>query len=63
MRTDAQKRADAAYRQKTKDTVTTWGTQLKKEEAAKIDAIIKAHGMNRAQFLRWAAREIDGNNE
>ncbi len=63
MRTEAQKRADDKYREKNKANVTTWGTQLKKDEAASIDALIKSHGMNRAQFLRWATNKLAGGNE
>ena len=32
-------------------------------EAAEIDAIIKNCGMNRAQFLRWAAGELKQKNK
>lgn len=61
-RSDAQKAADKRYREKVKSSVVKWGTQLKKEEAQGIDDIIHAHGMNRAQFLRWAAAQLSGEN-
>ena len=57
-RSEAQKAADTRSRETHKKDSVTWGTKLTPAEAAEIDAIIKNCGMNRAQFLRWAAGEL-----
>lgn len=58
-RSEAQKAADKRYAETHKGNFITWTTKLKPDEAAKIDNIIKAHNMTRADFLRWAAENID----
>ncbi|HCH74800.1 MAG TPA: hypothetical protein DEV87_06445 [Clostridiales bacterium] len=62
-RSEAQKAADKRYRETHKKDSVTWGTKLTPAEAAEIDAIIKNCGMNRAQFLRWAAGELRQTNK
>lgn len=62
-RSEAQKAADKRYRETHKKDSVTWGTKLTPAEAAEIDAIIKNCGMNRAQFLRWAAAELQQTNK
>lgn len=62
-RSEAQKAADKRYRETHKKDSVTWGTKLTPAEAAKIDAIIKNCGMNRAQFLRWAVGELENKNK
>lgn len=62
-RSEAQKAADKRYRETHKKDSVTWGTKLTPTEAAEIDAIIKNSGMNRAQFLRWAAGELKQKNK
>ncbi|MFR2460280.1 MAG: hypothetical protein ACLTAN_00215 [Christensenellaceae bacterium] len=62
-RSEAQKAADKRYRETHKKDSVTWGTKLTPAEAAEIDAIIKNCGMNRAQFLRWAAGELQQTNK
>lgn len=62
-RSEAQKAADKRYRETHKKDSVTWGTKLTPDEAAEIDAIIKNCGMNRAQFLRWAAGELQQTNK
>ncbi len=62
-RSEAQKAADKRYRETHKKDSVTWGTKLTPAEAAEIDAIIKNCGMNRAQFLRWAAGELKQKNK
>ena len=62
-RSEAQKAADKRYRETHKKDSVTWGTKLTPAEAAEIDAIIKNCGMNRAQFLRWAAGEVQQTNK
>lgn len=58
-RSEAQKAADKRYRETHKGIDVSWGTRLKPEEAEKIDAIIKANNMSRADFLRWAAEKLN----
>lgn len=58
-RSEAQKAADKRYRENHKGVDVSWGTRLKPEEAEKIDAIIKANNMSRADFLRWAADKLN----
>lgn len=62
-RSEAQKAADKRYRETHKKDSVTWSTKLTPAEAAEIDAIIKNCGMNRAQFLRWAAGELQQTNK
>ena len=62
-RSEAKKAADKRYRETHKKDSVTWGTKLTPAEAAEIDAIIKNCGMNRAQFLRWAAGELQQTNK
>lgn len=62
-RSEAQKAADKRYRETHKKDSVTWGTKLTPAEAEEIDAIIKNCGMNRAQFLRWAAGELRQTNK
>ena len=57
-RSEAQKAADKRYRQAHKNDLVRWITVLKPEEAAEIDTILKENGMNKAQFLRFAACEL-----
>lgn len=61
-RSEAQKAADARYRETHKNDSIKWATWLKPDEAAKIDAIIKSSGMNKAEFLRWAIGELQKRN-
>lgn len=61
-RSEAQKAADKRYRETHKTDSIKWTTWLKPAEAAEIDAIIKNGGMNKAQFLRWAAAKLKEEN-
>lgn len=56
-RSEAQKAADKRYAENHKGEFVTWTTKFKPSEAAEIDAIIKASGMTRADFIRWAAEK------
>lgn len=58
-RSEAQKAADKRYRETHKGDLKKWGVWLSPEEAEKIDAIIKANNMSRADFLRWAADKLN----
>lgn len=61
-RSEAQKAADKKYRETHKRDSIKWCTWLKPAEASEIDGIIKNSGMNKAQFLRWAADELQKKN-
>ena len=62
-RSEAQKAADKRYRETHKNDSIKWTTWLKPDEAAEIDAIIKNSGMNKAQFLLWAAGVLKDKNK
>ena len=57
-RSEAQKAADKKYRDTHKTDSIKWATWLKPTESDKINDIIKKSGMNKAEFLRWAAKEL-----
>lgn len=54
-RSEAQKAADKRYKKTHKGQSITWATKLTPAEVVDIDAIIKANGLNKAEFLRRAA--------
>lgn len=58
-RSEAQKAADKRYREKTQDQYGHFVVNLKREECASICAAIKAAGMGKAEFLRWAVGELE----
>lgn len=62
-RSEAQKAADKRYRETHKNNSIKWATWLKPAEAAEIDAVIKNSGMNKAEFLRWAVKELQEKNQ
>ena len=53
-RSEAQKAADKRYKETHKKDFVTWTTKFRTEEAEAIDEIIKASGMSKAEFIRWA---------
>lgn len=53
-RSEAQKAADRKYRETHKGDLIKWSTCFKPEEAKEIDAVIKASGMSKAEFIRRA---------
>ena len=57
-RSEAQKKADKRYRETHKNESVKWATWLNPTEAEEINAIIKNSGMNKAEFLRWAVKEL-----
>lgn len=57
-RSEAQKAADKRYRETHKTDSVKWTTWLKPAEADEINGIIKKSGMNKAEFLRWAVKEL-----
>ena len=58
-RSEAQKAADKRYREKTQDQYEHFVVNRKREECASICAAIKAAGMGKAEFLRWAVGELE----
>lgn len=56
-RSEAQKAADKRYRDAHKGDLQMWTTCFKPSEFAEIDEIIKASGMSRADFIRWAVEQ------
>lgn len=58
-RSEAQKAADKRYREKTQDQYEHFVVNLKRGECASICAAIKAAGMGKAEFLRWAVGELE----
>ena len=57
-RSEAQRAADKRYREKHTKTGVSWGTYLKPEDAAELDALLKQTGKGRAEFLRWAMEQL-----
>ena len=55
--------ADKRYREKTQDQYEHFVVNLKREECASICAAIKAAGMGKAEFLRWAVGELENKNK
>ncbi len=56
MRTDAQRRADAAYRKKRQEV--RWVVTLKPEEAEAVNKAVADAGLSKAEFIRQAARQL-----
>ncbi len=61
-RSEAQKAADKRYKELHRGESVTWTTKFKTAEAAEINAIIKRSGMNKAEFIRWAVKELQKKN-
>ena len=57
-RSEAQKAADKRYREKIQYRYEHFVVNLKREECESISAAIKAAGMTKADFLRWAVEEL-----
>ena len=55
-RSQAQKEADARYAKKRNNK--PFAVNLKPEEFEYMDNVIKASGMSKADFLRWAVEEL-----
>lgn len=56
-RSEAQKEADKRYSKKIRGKYKPFIVNLKLDELAYIDEKIKATGMTKADFLRWAVEE------
>ena len=57
-RSDAQKAADRRYAEKVKDQYRQFAVNLKQEEYDRITSMLKATGISKADFLRWAAEKL-----
>ena len=57
-RSEAQKAADKRYAAKINGKYKAFIVNLIPEEWESIDAAIKAAGMTKADFLRWAVEEL-----
>lgn len=57
-RSEAQKTADKKYAAKINGKYKPFIVKLLPEELAKIDAVIAAAGMKKAEFLRWAVEQL-----
>ena len=60
-RSEAQKEADKRYAAKVtaQKRYDKFIVNLNHDEYAYIDGVIKAHGMGKAEFLRWAIKELE----
>lgn len=58
-RSEAQKAADKKYAAKISGKYKPFIVNLTPEELAHIDGVIKASGMKKAEFLRWAVNELE----
>ena len=58
-RSEAQKAADKRYAAKVNGKYKRFIVNLTPEELAYIDGVIKAAGMKKAEFLRWAVGELE----
>jgi hypothetical protein len=61
-RSEAQKAADKRYRETHKKNNVVWGTRLNPSDAEAIDNLLKEKGMNKAEFIRWAAEQLKNAN-
>ena len=61
-RSEAQKAADKKYAAKISGKYKPFIINLTPEELAHIDGVIKASGMKKAEFLRWAVKQLEQQN-
>lgn len=57
-RSEAQKAADKRYAEKNKDKYKQFAVNLQIEEYESISSAIEAAGMSKADFLRWAVKQL-----
>ncbi len=57
-RSEAQKAADKKYAQKINGKYKPFIVNLSPEELESINAVIASSGMKKAEFLRWAVKEL-----
>lgn len=58
-RSEAQKAADKRYAEKINGKYERFIVNLNPDEYKYIDSVIKAAGMKKAEFLRWAVKELE----
>ena len=58
-RSEAQKAADKKYAAKINGRYKPFIVKLQPDELARIDAAIAAAGMKKAEFLRWAVKQLE----
>ncbi len=63
IRSEAQKVADKKYAEKIKGKYQNFAIPLKREEKERYEAILKAHGLGKVEFLRWAINELEKKDE
>ncbi len=61
MRSEAQKAADKKYAAKIQKEkkYERFLVNLNKAEYAHVEQVLQAHGMGKAEFLRWAVSELE----
>ena len=62
-RSEAQKAADKKYTEKIKGKHKSFAVNLKSDEYERIVTIIDNAGLSKADFIRWAAAQLQKNGE
>lgn len=62
-RSEAQKAADARYAKKVSGKYKPFIVNLLPDELAYMDSVIEVSGMTKADFLRWAVKELEQRNK
>ncbi len=58
-RSEAQREANKRYKKTHPPVCVSWGTRLKPDDAAELEALIKEAGFKgRAAFLHWAVEQL-----
>lgn len=57
-RSEAQKAADKRYAEKNKGKYDRFVVPFKPDELARINEAIAASGMSKADFVRWAVKQL-----
>ena len=62
-RSEAQKAADARYAKKIQGKYERFLVNLLPDEYNYVCSVIESAGMKKAEFLRWAIKELEKRNE
>lgn len=62
-RSEAQKAADKKYAAKINGKYKPFIVNLTPDELAQINTIIASAGMKKAEFLRWAVKQLEEKNK